>query len=237
MKMKQETFDPENINIANAIMKAKTPTEVKRLGRRIDNYDENIWNNIRYNHMIDALKYKFNQNEDIKYKMHKLNKTTTDKLIIYSSVKWAKKDAYDRNSAVEKIKKHVGCSVKNKLAGVLRKSYVNLTEDSCINIDEDKLKEAAKFDGYFAIQTNISNCDPEEILANYRGLYQIEQTFRISKYNLKIRPVFHDSPHRVKAHFAICYVALILLRTIEFKTKQKKEGGDRAPPLPQQPYY
>lgn len=161
-------------------------------------------------------------NEDIKYKIHKLNKTTTDKLIIYSSVKRAKKDAYDRNSAVEKIKKHVGCSVKNKLAGVLRKSYVNLTEDSCINIDEDKLKEAAKFDGYFAIQTNISNCDPEEILTNYRGLYQIEQTFRISKYNLKIRPVFHYSPHRVKAHFAICYVALILLRTIEFKTKQKK---------------
>ena len=159
-------------------------------------------------------------NKDIKYKICNFDKSV-DQSIIYHSIKRAKKDAYDRELAVEKIKKHVGCSAKNKLAGVLRKPYVNITEDSYVNIDEDKLKEANKFDGYFAIQTNIAKCDPKDILDNYRGLYQIEQTFRISKYNLKIRPVFHYSPHRVKAHFAICYVALVLVRTLEFKTKQK----------------
>ena len=161
-----------------------------------------------------------NLNEDLKYKICKFDKSE-DQLIIYHSIKRAKKDAYDRELAVEKIKKHVGSSVKNKLAGVLRKTYVKITEDSYINIDEDKLKEANNFDGYFAIQTNIPKYDPKDILDNYRGLYQIEQTFRISKYNLKIRPVFHYSPHRVKAHFAICYVALVLVRTLEFKTKQK----------------
>lgn len=158
-------------------------------------------------------------NDDIKYKICDFDKAA-DQLIVYHSIKREKKDVHDRNLAVEKIKKHVDCRAKNKLAGVLRKSYVNLTEESSINIDEDKLKEAAKFDGYFAIQTNIPKCNPKDILDNYRGLYQIEQTFRISKYNLKIRPVFHYSPDRVKAHFAICYVALVLVRTLEFQTKQ-----------------
>jgi transposase len=161
-----------------------------------------------------------NLNEDVKYKIFKFDKSE-DQLIIYHSIKRAKKDAYDRDLAIKKIKKHVGSSAKNKLAGVLRKPYVSITEDSYINIDEDKLKEANKFDGYFAIQTNIAEYDPKDILDNYKDLYQIEQTFRISKYNLKIRPVFHYSPHRVKAHFAICYVALVLVRTLEFQTKQK----------------
>ena len=164
-----------------------------------------------------------NLNDDLKSKIYNLTKKniiTKDKLVIYYSAKRAKKDAYDRTLAVEKIKKHIGSSAKNKLAGSLRKPYVTLTEASHIDLDEEKLAATSKFDGYFAIQTNIKDCNPQDILDNYRGLYQIEQTFRISKYNLKIRPIFHYNPSRIKAHFAICYVALVLLRTLEFKTKQ-----------------
>ena len=58
-----------------------------------------------------------------------------------------------------------------------------------------------------------------KIDVNYRGLWQIEQTFRLSKYNLKLRPIFHYSLRRIKAHFAICYVALVIIRTLEYLTR------------------
>ena len=143
--------------------------------------------------------------------------------MLYYSETRARKDLYDRNRALAKISKHIGEKAKNKLSGSLRKSYVTLSEESStIGIDEEKLKEAAKFDGYFAIQTNIVNANPADILAHYSGLWQVEQTFRITKYNLKIRPVFHYNPSRIKAHFAICYIALVLTRTLELLMKRAK---------------
>lgn len=127
-------------------------------------------------------------NDDMKSKIYDLvdknNKKTKDKLIIYSSLKRAKKDLYDRELALTKINKHVGSTATNKLSGVLKKY------------------------------------NSKEILNYYKGLYQVEQTFRISKYNLKIRPVFHYNLDRIKAHFAICYISLVLIRTLEFKMKQ-----------------
>lgn len=163
-------------------------------------------------------------NDDIKSKMYclvdKNNKKTNDKLVIYSSFKRAKKDLYDRELALEKIKKHLGSTATNKLSGVLKKSYVTLSKQSFIQIDAKKLQKAARFDGIFAIQTNVKNCNPKEILDYYKGLYQVEQTFKISKYNLRIRPVFHYNLDRIKAHFAICYISLVLIRTLEFTMKQ-----------------
>ena len=153
----------------------------------------------------------------------KKKQPTGHQLMLYYSETRARKDLYDRNRALAKISKHIGEKAKNKLSGSLRKSYVTLSEESStIGIDEEKLKEAAKFDGYFAIQTNIVNANPADILAHYSGLWQVEQTFRITKYNLKIRPVFHYNPSRIKAHFAICYIALVLIRTLELLMKRAK---------------
>ena len=155
--------------------------------------------------------------------LNKKQEPTGHKVMLYYSESRARKDLHDRNRAIAKISKHIGDKAKNKLSGALRKSYVTLSEESsAIGIDEEKLKEAAKFDGYFAIQTNIADAKPVEILAHYSGLWQIEQTFRIAKYNLKIRPVFHYNPARIKAHFAICYIALVLIRTLELIMKRTK---------------
>jgi transposase len=155
--------------------------------------------------------------------LNKKKQPTGHKLMLYYSEARARKDLHDRNRAVTKISKHIGEKAKNKLSGALRKSYVTLSEESStIGIDQEKLKEAAKFDGYFSIQTNIVDAKPADILAHYSGLWQIEQTFRITKHNLKIRPVFHYNTARIKAHFAICYIALTLVRTLELMMKRAK---------------
>jgi transposase len=167
-----------------------------------------------------------NISDGVRGKLHffidkKTQKPTGHKLMFYHSQDRERKDAYDRDKAIKKISKQIGQKAKSKLSGALRKSYVTLSqEDSVIGIDEDKIKEIAQFDGYFTIQTNIKNSNPSDILQYYSGLWQIEQTFRITKYNLKIRPVFHYTPARIKAHFAICYIALVLIRTLELTMRR-----------------
>ena len=137
-------------------------------------------------------------------------------LVAYHSSKRAKKDQRDREKSLEKIKKYLQSTAKSKLTGALRKPYVKISKKCKIEIDEKKLALDKRFDGFFGLHTNIEDINPLELLVSYRGLWQVEQTFRIAKNNLEIRPVFHYTPRRIKAHFAICYMALALIRHVEF---------------------
>jgi transposase len=155
--------------------------------------------------------------DEIKTKIIALK--TGDFIIAYHSSKRARKDEYERQSDLEKIKKYIHSTAKSKLTGRLRKPYVKVSKNCKIEIDLDKLALDQRYDGYFGLQTNLENIDPKEILSTYRGLWQVEQTFRIAKNNLEIRPVFHYTPRRIKAHFAICYMALALVRYVTFTLK------------------
>ena len=81
-------------------------------------------------------------------------------------------------------------------------------------LDESKIAEEEKYDGYYAVATNLS--DPaKEILAVSGKRYQIEECFRIMKTNLDGRPVNHRLPPRIRAHFLLCYTALLVCRLLE----------------------
>ncbi len=83
-------------------------------------------------------------------------------------------------------------------------------------IDEAKIAEEEKYDGYYAVATNLE--DPAaDILAISHKRYQIEDCFRIMKTNFSGRPVNHRLPERIKAHFLICYTALLVYRLLETK--------------------
>lgn len=155
-----------------------------------------------------------------KIKAKIIDTDTGDILIAYHSTKRARKDAHDRQKSIEKIKKHVSSTAKSKLTGALRKAYVKINKECKIEIDQDKLNAEEQYDGFFGLRTNIKNAQPKEILLAYRGLWQVEQTFRIAKSSLEIRPVFHYSLNRIRAHFAICYMALALIRYVEFSLKR-----------------
>lgn len=142
-----------------------------------------------------------------------------DQLVAYHCSKRARKDEHDRDKALEKIKKYIHSSAKNRLTGSLRKPYVKITKSSKIGIDLDKFNKEKQYDGFFGLRTNIKQPNPIELLSSYHGLWQVEQTFRIAKTNLEIRPVFHYTPDRIKAHILICYMALALVRYVEFTLK------------------
>ena len=84
------------------------------------------------------------------------------------------------------------------------------------SIDYDKIAEEEKYDGYYAVATNLD--DPaKDILAVSHKRYMIEDCFRIMKTNFEGRPVNHRNPDRIKAHFLICYTALLVYRLLECK--------------------
>ena len=83
-------------------------------------------------------------------------------------------------------------------------------------LDESKIAEEEKYDGYYAVATNLADT-AKEILAVSQKRYQIEDCFRIMKTNFDGRPVNHRLPERIRAHFLICYTALLVYRLLEAK--------------------
>lgn len=81
-------------------------------------------------------------------------------------------------------------------------------------LDEEKIAEEERYDGYYAVATNLM--DPaKDILAVSKKRYQIEDCFRIMKTNFNGRPVNHYKPERIRAHFLICFTALLVYRLLE----------------------
>ena len=141
------------------------------------------------------------------------------RLIVSHSPRREAKDARDREKAIEQLRKRLQKSNDPKLLlnNYGYKKYIDIEGESKITLNEDKLKEAAKWDGLHGIITNIPKQEAGALLAHYKGLWQVEETFRLSKHNLRMRPIFHWTPARIKAHIAICYMALTCIRTLEYK--------------------
>jgi transposase len=86
--------------------------------------------------------------------------------------------------------------------------------------DEAKLAEEEKYDGYYAIVSSEIGKTDEEIIEIYRGLWKIEESFRVTKSDLAARPVYLSREDHIQAHFLICFIALVIARLL-----QEKLGG------------
>ena len=90
-----------------------------------------------------------------------------------------------------------------------------------LKIDDDKIKIDEKWDGLKGYITN-SSMNKEEILQNYKNLWQIEKAFRVAKSELKIRPIFHFKRERIEAHICLNFVAYKIYKELERILKLKK---------------
>jgi transposase len=94
----------------------------------------------------------------------------------------------------------------------------------CANIhfiDEERIEKEEKFDGYYAIITSELEMPNQKILDAYRNLWKIEETFKITKSELKTRSVYLSKKEHIEAHFLTCFVSLLLLRLIQINTNEK----------------
>lgn len=182
------------------------------VGSRLRNMSNNLKEQI-----LDLSKY-----EEIRdgYKIRKL-KYKGKKLIVSYSEKRARKNAKDRMKAIQRIQKKIAKSSNPKeyLSNYGYKKYIKITGKSCIKLDKEKIEKDSKWDGLHGVVTNAKKLSNQDILSQYNNLWNIENAFRITKHDLKVRPVFHWKPSRVKAHLAISFTAYALVKYLEYRVK------------------
>jgi len=149
-----------------------------------------------------------------------------EKLFIVFSPARAVKDRADRERLIEKARfllvNKSKIKAQNKRGG---KKYLKELNSDSIDwaLDEEALARDEKFDGYYAIQTSEDDLKAQHVLENYHTLWRIEESFRIMKSTLEVRPVFHWTEPRIKGHFVLCFLTFLLERTLELKLKNVKE--------------
>lgn len=150
------------------------------------------------------------------------------KLLVSHSLKRAKKDKHEREKGIEKLRVKLSKekSVKTHLSNQGYKKYLelkssedNATCDLTIVLNEEKIEQDALWDGLKGVITNNDELSDTELLHQYSNLWQVEGSFRITKHDLKVRPVYHHKPNRVKVHLAISFMAYTLVRHLEHRVR------------------
>ncbi len=134
------------------------------------------------------------------------------------SAKRAAKDRADRERMLERLKKRLDKPYQLK-AAVRRggNQFLQMELDtSQWKLDEAKIEEAARYDGYYAIITNNLSLETAKVCKIYSGLWKIEESFRILKTDLRARPVFVWNDEHIKGHFALCFISLCMMRYIQY---------------------
>lgn len=144
-----------------------------------------------------------------------------ERLIVGYSERRAKKDAYNRDRGVARLRKAYSSGKLTK-AQVNRRGYnkfLEISKDVEVAINETKIADDSKWDGLKGYITN-TDLDADRVVAQYHGLWVVEHAFRISKGTLDMRPMFHFTERRIEAHVCICFVAYKVYKELERIIKQ-----------------
>jgi len=152
-----------------------------------------------------------------------IDKDGNSRVIISYSEARATKDAANRKRGLEKLEKNIakGKLTKQHINNRGYNKYLKLEGDVFISIDKEKYKADAKWDGLKGYITN-TRLTKDAIIENYNHLWQIEKAFRISKTDLRIRPIYHRLKHRIEAHICIAFCAYKIYKELERQLKIKK---------------
>lgn len=145
------------------------------------------------------------------------------KLIVSYSEARARKDAHNRERGLAKLEKRVksGKLTKASINSRGYNKYLQIENDIKISIRPEKIEEDKKWDGLKGYITNTS-LTKEDVLENYKDLWQIEKAFRIAKSDLEIRPIYHRLQRRIEAHICIAFVAYKIYKELERQLKAKE---------------
>ena len=162
----------------------------------------------------------------------KVNYQIYQKQMVYYSKKYADRQKHERDLAIKKAEdliKNPGKYTQATSYGCTK--YINnirfdeetgeISNVLELSLKTDKIKEEEKFDGYYSIVTSEKNLTDKEIRDIYKGLWKIEESFKITKSDLETRPVYVWTKEHIEAHFLTCFISLVILRLIEYKTNRK----------------
>lgn len=152
-----------------------------------------------------------------------------EKQVVFYSEKYAKRARAERESVLLKAKDLISSPCKyNRATAYGAAKYIQgisydaktgeiLEGKSALHLNEELIREEEKYDGYYMIVTSEMDKSDSEIIDIYRGLWRIEESFKITKSSLTARPVYVSREDHIHAHFLTCFVALTLIRILEMK--------------------
>ena len=154
------------------------------------------------------------------------------KQMVYYSEKYAKKQRADREHAAQKARDMINNPGRyTKATSYGAAGYINnihyeketgvISDGQDLSINEDKIAYEKQFDGYYSIVTSEIRMDDHELRDRYKGLWEIEENFRIIKGEFDARPIFVRTDEHIDAHFLICFTTLVILRVMEKLTGEK----------------
>jgi len=159
-------------------------------------------------------------------------KVVYEKQVVFWAKKYADKAAAERSELVKKAMELVADPAKWQRAtsyGAAKyvkdirfdKDTGEIVMGRKSSFDFEKLTEDEKYDGYYAIVTSELDMADGDVIDTYRGLWEIEETFKVTKGTLEARPVYVSRKDRIGAHFLTCFIALVIIRIIQKKTGRK----------------
>lgn len=163
----------------------------------------------------------------------KIKKQVDEKQVVFWSEKYAKRARAERKAALLKARDlaadpgsytratSYGAAKYIKKVDFDKDTGEILTASSILEIDEDKIREEEALDGYYMLLTSEMDTPDDRIIDMYRGLWRIEESFRITKSELEARPVYVWTKEHIEAHFLTCFVALTIARILEMKLERK----------------
>lgn len=188
----------------------------------LDYYNGYIYKSIEVDNVVDLglteiKKYKNGKTKEVKSKG-----TLKQRIIITYDRKMAEYQRKVRNRQIERAQNlidHIDPEKykkgPNDVTRFIKTNKVSNKTDYFL--DEEKIHEEEKYDGFYAVATNIFDMREDEIISIQSNRYKIEDCFRVLKTNFSSRPVYHYKEERIRAHFLICYTALLIYRLLEVK--------------------
>jgi transposase len=155
----------------------------------------------------------------------KIKKSDGTKLIINYSDKRRKKDGYNRERGLKKLREQVrsGKLTKENINNRGYNKFLSLKGKVAVEINESKINKDREWDGLKGYITNTKiSC--KKAVENYRHLWQIEKAFRISKTDLRVRPIYHYRQKRIEAHICISFIAYAIFKELERLLEKHKAG-------------
>jgi len=138
------------------------------------------------------------------------------RLIVHYAASRAKKDAYNRKRGLSRLEKRIktGKLTKSSINNKGYNKYLKLSGEVTIEIDYEKYNRDDQWDGLKGFITNTKLKD-KQVLDSYKNLWHIEKAFRMSKTDLRIRPIYHRLRHRIEAHICISFTAYCIYKELE----------------------
>jgi transposase len=145
------------------------------------------------------------------------------RLVVSYNKSRARKDKGDRERLIAKLKSKLGKNNQTNPKKLITNNgylkFVNEQTEGKLILNEDKITQDELWDGLHGIITSKREAPAQELLKDYRRLWIIEESFRINKHSLSMRPIYHFRTKRIKAHILICYLAFAVARITQERIK------------------